>query len=67
MPAVNPSSSPSPADTRPNATPCPECTSTHVRAATTAGDFVYLRCPDCAHVWSITDRRKDPVRRPKPW
>jgi DNA-directed RNA polymerase subunit RPC12/RpoP len=28
--------------------------------ATLAERYVYLRCPECAEVWSIRDRRSEP-------
>jgi hypothetical protein len=36
---------------------CPHCKSREVTAALTIGRFVYLRCSECANVWSIRERR----------
>jgi hypothetical protein len=37
---------------------CPKCNAPHVKAATLAGAFVYLRCVACAEVWSMPERRE---------
>ena len=39
---------------------CPVCGGTRVGAASLADRFVYLRCADCAEVWSIIERRSMP-------
>ena len=36
---------------------CPECAGAHVRLATVAERFFYLRCEACLHVWSHPERR----------
>lgn len=37
--------------------PCPHCGSNIVRLATTTKYFYYVRCEQCAHVWSQPERR----------
>lgn len=39
---------------------CPDCGSAGVSRVTTTTMVVYLRCQDCAHIWSIPDRRRIP-------
>ena len=47
---------------------CPKCHTPHVKAASLAGAFVYLRCTACSEVWSMPERREfrraetDPAR-----
>lgn len=48
--------------------PCPKCRSERVRLATTTRYFYYVRCEQCAHVWSNPERRSSmsvhhPTRR----
>ena len=37
---------------------CPDCGGTHVRLATVADRFFYLRCDACEQVWSHPERRQ---------
>ena len=37
--------------------PCPECQRTNVQAATRVERFIYLRCRDCLHTWSLPKRQ----------
>ena len=39
---------------------CPDCGSAAVKRVTSTTMVVYLRCQDCAHIWSIPDRRRIP-------
>jgi hypothetical protein len=38
-------------------TSCPRCQSPSVSAMVRTDFVVYLRCPDCAWVWAIPERR----------
>jgi hypothetical protein len=42
---------------------CPSCSGGHVRLATVADFFFYLRCDDCTFVWSHPERRQMMDRR----
>ena len=42
---------------------CPECAGAHVRLATVAERFFYLRCEACLHVWLHAERRRMVDRR----
>jgi hypothetical protein len=33
--------------------PCEECASTNVHVATRVDRFLYFRCRDCRHTWSV--------------
>lgn len=39
---------------------CPDCGSAGVKPVTSTTMVIYLRCHDCAHIWSIPDRRRIP-------
>ena len=39
---------------------CPDCGSAAVKRVTSTTMVVYLRCHECAHIWSIPDRRQVP-------
>lgn len=41
-------------------TPCPSCNGVNVGSFTVTSLVVYLRCSDCAHAWSIPERRRVP-------
>jgi ssDNA-binding Zn-finger/Zn-ribbon topoisomerase 1 len=32
---------------------CEKCGQMHAHVATRTGRFLYMRCPDCLHTWSI--------------
>jgi len=36
--------------------PCEQCASTNVHVATRVERFLYLRCRDCLHTWSVPKR-----------
>jgi hypothetical protein len=32
---------------------CEQCASRNVQVATRVDRFIYMRCPDCLHTWSV--------------
>ncbi len=41
--------------------PCPKCALIHTHVATRTEYFLYVRCRECGHVWSVAKPGAEPM------